>query len=99
MARSLSVKVFKWCAPDAKAWAPCAETRNGRYYFYAPVGGTQIGVAVSNLPTGPFTDPLGKPLIEKGRDENVGDEPIDPFVFIDDDAARPICTSGLGCQR
>ena len=29
----LSVKVFKWCASDAKAWAPCAATRNGKYYF------------------------------------------------------------------
>lgn len=36
----LSVKVFKWCARDAKAWAPCAATRNSKYYFYAPVGGT-----------------------------------------------------------
>lgn len=56
-----------------------------RYYFYAPVGGTQIGVAVSNSSSGPFTDPLDKPLIEKGRDKNAGDEPIDPFVFVDAD--------------
>lgn len=41
-------------------------------------------MAVSDSPTGPFTDPLDKPMIEKGRDENAGDGPIDPFVFIDD---------------
>jgi len=81
----LSVKVFDWCAADAKAWAPCAATRNGKYYFYAPVGGTQIGVAVSHSPTGPFADPIGRPLIDKARDANAGDEPIDPFVFVDDD--------------
>ena len=41
--------------------------------------GMSIGVAVSDSPTGPFKDALGKPLIHSGY----GD--IDPSVFIDDD--------------
>ncbi|MCU4675257.1 family 43 glycosylhydrolase [Catenovulum sp. 2E275] len=77
--------VFKWAAEDAKAWAPGAFERNGKYYFYAPVGGNQIGVAVSDNPKGPFVDPINKPLVEKPRDKNVGDEPIDPAIFIDKD--------------
>ena len=39
-----------------------------------------IGVAVSDSPTGPFKDALGKPLIMNGSWSN-----IDPTVWIDDD--------------
>jgi len=81
----LSVKAFKWARPDAKAWAPEAAYRNGRYYFYAPVGGDRIGVAVSVKPEGPYADARTDPLIDKARDSNAGDEPIDPAVLIDDD--------------
>jgi arabinoxylan arabinofuranohydrolase len=38
-----------------------------------------IGVAVTNSPTGPFVDVLGKPLIEHNRED------IDPTIYIDDD--------------
>lgn len=81
----LSVTVFKWARPDAKAWAPEAAFRDGHYYFYAPVGGDKIGVAVSPKPEGPFVDARTDALIDKGRDANAGAEPIDPAVLIDDD--------------
>lgn len=81
----LSVSVFKWARPDAKAWAPEAAFRNGKYYFYAPVGGDTIGVAVASKPQGPFSDARRDPLIDKGRDANAGAEPIDPAVLVDDD--------------
>ncbi|MGN6366163.1 family 43 glycosylhydrolase [Asticcacaulis taihuensis] len=81
----LSVSVFKWARPDAKAWAPEAAYRNGKYYYYAPVGGDKIGVAVSKSPEGPFVDARGDALIDKARDANAGAEPIDPTVLIDDD--------------
>ena len=81
----LSVKVFAWARPDAKAWAPEAAYRHGRYYFYAPIGGDKIGVAVSRAPEGPFTDARDDALVDKARDANAGDEPIDPAVLIDDD--------------
>ncbi|WKL58017.1 family 43 glycosylhydrolase [Asticcacaulis sp. ZE23SCel15] len=81
----LSVSVFKWAKPDAKAWAPEAAYRNGKYYFYAPVGGDKIGVAVASKPQGPFKDARTDALIDKARDANAGDEPIDPAVMIDDD--------------
>ncbi|ESQ91846.1 family 43 glycosylhydrolase [Asticcacaulis benevestitus] len=81
----LSVSVFAWARPDAKAWAPEAAHRNGKYYYYAPVGGDKIGVAVSNAPEGPFVDARGDALIDKARDGNAGAEPIDPAVLIDDD--------------
>jgi beta-xylosidase len=81
----LAANIFKWAAADAKAWAPEALEYKGKYYFFAPVGGKQIGVAVSNSPNGPFVDVLGKPLVETPRDPNAGDEPIDPAVFVDKD--------------
>ncbi|AYV48115.1 alpha-N-arabinofuranosidase [Caulobacter flavus] len=81
----LDVTVFKWARPDAKAWAPEAAAHNGKYYFYAPVGGDKIGVAVADRPEGPFRDAIGAPLVDKARDANAGDEPIDPQVLIDDD--------------
>lgn len=38
-----------------------------------------IGVAVSDSPTGPFRDAIGKPLYEDGKWDH-----IDPTVMIDD---------------
>ena len=51
-----------------------------RSYYDAEAGG--IGVAVSNKPEGPFKDALGKPLINEFHN---GAQPIDQFVFKDDD--------------
>lgn len=79
----LDVSVFKWARPDAKAWAPEAAFRDGKYFFYAPVGGDRIGVAVSSRPDGDFVDARSDALVDKARDANAGDEPIDPAVFVD----------------
>jgi len=67
----------------ARAWAPTIAQKNGKYYFYYSAD-TNIGVAVADKPTGPFKDPLGKPLIAKG---SVRGQAIDPMVFVDDDGA------------
>lgn len=80
----LSLSAFAWAKKFA-AWAPDVVLKAGKYYFFAPIDRHQIGVAVSDSPTGPFTDAIGAPLVDKARDLNVGDEPIDPAVFIDDD--------------
>jgi hypothetical protein len=77
----LSLKDFSWAKADA--WAGQCIERDGKFYFYVPInqksGGMSIGVAVGDSPTGPFQDPLGKPLVF----DRHGD--IDPTVFIDDD--------------
>lgn len=76
----LSYKDFSWSRGDA--WAGQCIYRNGKFYFYVPVnqknGGNAIGVAVSDSPTGPFSDALGSPLL-------TGFGYIDPTVFIDSD--------------
>ncbi|WP_199041483.1 family 43 glycosylhydrolase [Glycomyces salinus] len=73
---------------DNSAWAPGVAERDGKYYFYFSGGRTsgdtrkQLGVAVSDSPTGPFTDALGHPLVSAGE---YSGQAIDPAVFTDDD--------------
>ncbi|MEO6917362.1 MAG: family 43 glycosylhydrolase [Chitinophagaceae bacterium] len=66
-----------------RAWAPTIATKHGKYYFYFSAD-VNIGVAVANKPTGPFRDPLGKPLVAKGR---LKGQMIDPMAFVDDDGS------------
>jgi beta-xylosidase len=81
-----SLDEIEWA--DKWAWAPDAIERNGKYYFYYPVERTKIGVAVSDSPTGPFIDKLGKPLIDNtDQIEKMGREPIDPGLLIYDNQA------------
>ena len=75
-----SLNTFSWAKSDA--WAGQVIERNGKFYYYVPVvakqGGNSIGVAVSDSPTGPFKDAIGKPLCQ-------GYSFIDPTVYIDTD--------------
>lgn len=65
------------------AWAPAIAQKNGKYYFYYS-GDVNIGVAVADKPTGPFKDPLGKPLIPRGTRRG---QMIDPMAFVDNDGS------------
>ena len=76
-----TLNAFKWLnGHNNGAWAPQCVERNGKYYLYIPIQGKGMGVLVSDSPTGPFEDPIGKELIFR---DNWND--IDPTVFIDDD--------------
>src|SRR4051812_39945874 len=82
-------------------WAPAVAERNGKYYFFfgandihdenKEIGG--IGVAVSDQPGGPFHDLLGKPLVGVIRN---GAQPIDQFVFQDEDGQNYLIYGGWG---
>lgn len=83
----LSIENVKWV--EYAMWAPSIIRANGKYYLF--FGGNDIqsdneyggiGVAVADRPEGPFKDALGKPLISKFVN---GAQPIDQFVFRDDD--------------
>ena len=81
---ALSLKDIAWA--KKYAWAPDCGYKNGRYYFYYPTDQDYIGVAVGNTPAGPFTDPLGKPLISRRTPGVIADRDlIDPCIFTDDD--------------
>ena len=79
----LALESFSWA--DDRAWASQTIERNGKFYWYVCAHsrlsrGMAIGVAVSDSPTGPFRDAIGKPLYENGSWDH-----IDPTVMIDDD--------------
>ena len=79
----LALETFSWA--DDRAWAGQTIERDGKFYWYICAhskisNGMAIGVAVSDSPTGPFKDALGKPLFENGSWDH-----IDPTVMIDDD--------------
>ena len=76
-----SLQDFKWRSRDNGAWAEQVVYRNGKYYMYCPLHGNGIGVLVSDTPYGPFTDPIGKPLVWQKEHWN----DIDPTVLVDDD--------------
>ena len=69
-------------------WAPAVIKKDNKYYLFfgandvheGEIGG--IGVAVSDKPEGPYKDLIGKPLI---NDIVNGAQPIDQFVYKDDD--------------
>lgn len=67
------------------AWAPCIiERKEGdsyKYYYYY-TGAQKIGVAVSDNPTGRFTD-SGKPVVATRPKGIAGGQEIDPDVFQD----------------
>lgn len=78
----LSLENVSW--EDRYPWAPCIMEKKidgeFRYFFYF-CADLKIGVAVSDSPTGPFTD-SGKPLIDFKPEGAHGVE-IDPDVFTD----------------
>ena len=69
-------------------WAPAVIEANNKFYVFfggndvheGEIGG--IGVAVADRPEVPYKDALGKPLINEIVN---GAQPIDQFVFRDDD--------------
>ncbi|MBR6558397.1 MAG: family 43 glycosylhydrolase [Clostridia bacterium] len=72
---SFSLSQAEWAKGNTALYAPDCAYRNGKYYLYYCVQDGRCGVAVSDTPTGPFTD--------VGPIEHL--TMIDPAVFIDDD--------------
>ena len=83
----LALESFSWA--DDRAWAAQTVERDGKFYWYICAhskisNGMAIGVAVSDSPTGPFKDAIGKPLFENGSWDH-----IDPTVLIDSLTPNP----------
>ncbi|CAH8281414.1 carbohydrate binding protein with CBM6 domain [Mariniflexile fucanivorans] len=60
-------------------WASDAASRNGSYYFYFSDRKRGVGVMVADSPSGPYKDPLGKPLVSPMHD---------PTILVDDDVEK-----------
>lgn len=96
--RILDTSKVGWA--ERAMWAPSPVYYRDKYFFFFSANDIQndqqtggIGVAVSMNPSGPFTDTLGKPLIDKFYN---GAQPIDPHVFIDDDGQAYLYYGGWG---
>ena len=80
-------------------WAPSIIEKDKKYYFFFAAndmyhdGEGGIGVSVSDKPSGPFKDMLGRPLVDKIVN---GAQPIDQFVFKDTDGTYYMFYGGWG---
>lgn len=99
----LAAKDFAWAKGDA--WASHVVERGGKFYWYATVHhntipGKAIGVAVSDRPTGPFKDAIGKALItnDMTTDTKIEWDDIDPAVFIDGDGQAYLFWGNTTCH-
>lgn len=99
----LKAKDFSWAS--GSAWASEVVEKDGKFYWYvtvshATIHGKAIGIAVSDSPTGPFKDALGKALItnDMTKHTNISWDDIDPTVFIDDDGQAYIYWGNTVCH-
>lgn len=99
----LKVTDFAWAKADA--WAAQVIERDGKFYWYITVehgtiNGKAIGVAVSDSPTGPFKDALGKALItnDMTTQSKISWDDIDPSVIIDDDGQSYLFWGNTVCH-
>ncbi|ACE82692.1 glycoside hydrolase family 43 protein [Cellvibrio japonicus] len=85
---ALTLEDVPWAS--RQLWAPDATEKDGKYYLYFPAknkeGIFQIGVALSDSPTGPFN---AEPEPIKGSFS------IDPAVFKDDDGSYYLYFGGI----
>ncbi|RTY97479.1 family 43 glycosylhydrolase [Flavobacterium franklandianum] len=85
---ALHVKDVLWA--ERQMWAPDAAHKNGNYYLYFPAKRAndifQIGVAISDSPTGPFTP---EPEAIKGS------YTIDPAIYEDEDGKYYMYFGGI----
>jgi len=83
-----------WRGVTDEDWAPDAIFFNNQYYFYFPLGNGTIGVAAGSSAAGPFTDILGKALVDSSTTPAVN---IDPTAFQDTDGSRYLIWGNGSC--
>ena len=81
-------------------WAPAVVEKGGKYFVFFGANDIQsdseyggIGIAVADNPAGPYSDYIGKPLIDKFHN---GAQPIDQFVFKNTDGKYYLIYGGWG---
>lgn len=94
----LTTRDIGWAA--YALWAPSVLQIGNHYYFAFGANDIQhegelggIGIAVADAPGGPFHDALGVPLVGGFHH---GAQPIDPFLFRDDDGQVYLFYGGWG---
>ncbi|WP_317618339.1 glycoside hydrolase family 43 protein [Paenibacillus sp. PL91] len=86
----------KWAT---QSWAPAAAHKvidgKDKFFLYFANNASGIGVLTSDSPTGPWIDPIGKPLISRSAPAAEGVTWLfDPAVLVDDDGKAYIYFGG-----
>jgi hypothetical protein len=84
-------QVFAWATPGRAYAGQVVRGVDGRYYWYVPINEREspatdkfaIGVAVSESPTGPWTDHAGGPLISQRVPTANNIHNIDPTILVE----------------
>lgn len=94
--RILDTTDIKWARKAM--WAPSVIEKADKYYLFFGANDIQsdtekggIGVAVADSPGGPYSDLLGRPLIDRFHN---GAQPIDQFAFKDSDGSYYLIYGG-----
>ena len=87
------------------SWAPSVVSRieeDGKthFYLYYSNSGWGVGVLTSTSPTGPWTDPIKRSLVD-GNTKGIGEgcTPFDPGVVIDDNGVGWLAFGGSGSHN
>jgi beta-xylosidase len=94
---------FSWSIGEA--WASQVMEYEGKYYFFVSTqcgdpNCKSVGVAVSDTPTGPFVDAIGRPLITDDMTDNGPRgwwNDFDPTIMVDDDGTPWLCWGNGTC--
>lgn len=94
---------FSWSIGEA--WASQVMEYEGKYYFFVSTqcgdpNCKAVGVAVSDTPTGPFVDAIGRPLITDDMTDNGPRgwwNDFDPTIMVDDDGTPWLCWGNGTC--
>nr|WP_144122703.1 family 43 glycosylhydrolase [Catellatospora sichuanensis] len=84
-------QVFAWATPGRAYAGQVVRGVDGRYYWYVPINERDspapdkfaIGVAVSDSPTGPWTDHVGGPIISQRVPTTNNIHNIDPTILVE----------------
>jgi beta-xylosidase len=94
----IDTTAIQWA--DSAMWAPSIIKKGDHYFLFFAANDIQnddqyggIGIGVSDKPGGPYKDYLGKPLLDKFHN---GAQPIDQFVFLDQDGTYYMIYGGWG---
>lgn len=85
------------------SWAPAVAHKKidgkEKFFIYFADSGNGIGVLEGDSPTGPWRDPIGKPIISRETPNCAGNEVpwlFDPAVLVDDDGQGYLYFGGIG---
>lgn len=96
-----TIDVKEICPWTTYSWAPTITSRiedDGltHFYLYFTNGGDDIGIITATSPLGPWTDPLGSPIIDRKINKpKFKAYLLDPGVCIDDDGNGWLTFGGL----